>query len=153
MKYCIDTSSILHAWIEAYPPDNFPPVWAKIDDLIAKGRLLSSEEVLRELKKKHDSAYAWAKGSPAMFIPLDEEIQILVASILEKHKRLVDTRNGRVGADPFVIALAKLKNYTLVTNENPTGNLRKPNIPDVCTAMNISSINLLQLIQNEGWVF
>ena len=153
MKYCIDTSSILHAWIEAYPPTNFPPVWDKLNDFISKGKLISSEEVLRELKKKHDPAYEWAKGHPGLFLPLDDRTQVLVAEILSKFQRLVDTKKGRTGADPFVIAVAKLKNATLVTNEVLTNNIKKPNIPDVCAAMNIPSMNILQLIQAQGWVF
>jgi hypothetical protein len=153
VKYCIDTSSILHAWIEAYPPDNFPPVWDKINDFIAKGKLISSEEVLRELKKKHDSAYQWAKGHTNVFLPLDEATQVLVAEIMSNHKRLVDTRKGRIGADPFVIAVAKLKHCTLVTNEAITNNLKRPNIPDVCAVMGVECINILQLFQTEGWVF
>jgi hypothetical protein len=148
VKYCVDTSSILHAWIEAYPPDNFPLVWDKIDNLITNGRLISSDEVLRELKRKHDSAY-----HPNLFMPLDEGTQALVAEIMSKHKRLVDTRKGRLGADPFVIATAKLKNCTLVTNEVLTNNIKKPNIPDVCAIMNVECINILQLIQTEGWIF
>jgi hypothetical protein len=84
VKYCIDTSSILHAWIEAYPPDNFPPVWNKINDFIANGRLLSSEEVLRELKRKHDSAYQWAKGHPDLFLPLDHDVSSPVKETVAK---------------------------------------------------------------------
>jgi hypothetical protein len=153
VKYCIDTSSILHAWVEAYPPHNFPQVWAKIDQFVAKGKLISSDEVLRELKKKHDSAYQWAKNHGNFFVPLDEPIQELVADILFKHRRLVDTRKGRLGADPFVIAVAHLKNCTLVTNEALTNNLQKPNIPDVCDVMKVPCMNILQLIQAEGWIF
>ena len=153
MKYCIDTSSIIHAWVEAYPPDNFPLLWQKIDDFVGKGKIISSEEVLRELKKKHDSAYQWAKAHTGIFLPIDDSTQHLVVKIMANHKRLVDTRTGRMGADPFVIALAALKKSTLVTNELPTNNLAKPNIPDVCNAMKIGCCNLLQMIQAEGWVF
>lgn len=153
MKYCIDTSSILHAWVEAYPPDNFPKLWQKVDSFISQGKLISSDEVLRELRKKHDSAYQWAKNHTNFFVPIDDPIQKLVSDIMSQHPRLVDTRKGRKEADPFVIAVAKLNKCTVVTNEILTTNLRKPNIPDVCNAMTVQCVNILQLIQAEGWVF
>lgn len=153
MKYCIDTSSIIHAWIEAYPPDNFPRLWDRINEFINKGKLISSDEVLRELKTKHDSAYQWAKGHPDLFVPIDQAIQPVVAEIMLTYPRLVDTRKGRLSADPFVIAIAKLNKCTLVTNETLTNSLKRPNIPDVCGVMNVQCINILQLIQAEQWVF
>jgi hypothetical protein len=72
---------------------------------------------------------------------------------MAKYPRLVDTRRGRMGADPFVIAVAKLNNCTVVTNEALTNNIKKPNIPDVCAALNVRCLNILQMIQAEGWVF
>lgn len=152
MIYCIDTSSILHAWLEAYPPKNFPPVWEKLDGLIAASRLFSSDEVLRELKRKHEPAHAWTLQRAQIFLPIDNEIQALVIKILEKYPRLVDTRKGRDSADPFVIAIAKIKNYKVVTNESFTNKLAAPNIPDVCKDMGIDSINILQLIEDEEWI-
>ena len=57
MKYSIDTSSILDGWIRYYPPDVFPLVWTKIEELIEKEILVATEEVLFELEKKDDKAY------------------------------------------------------------------------------------------------
>lgn len=39
--YCIDTSSLIAAWQERYPIENFPPFWGKMGDLISKKRLVS----------------------------------------------------------------------------------------------------------------
>jgi hypothetical protein len=49
----------------------FPSVWTHIDTLIAAGDLRAPEEVLTELSKKDDAAYAWAKkkGSLVFFFP------------------------------------------------------------------------------------
>jgi hypothetical protein len=58
----------------------------------------------------------------------------------------------RTFADPFVIALARVGNFQLVTDEKPTGSLSRPNIPDVCIELNMSNIGLLQLISAEKWV-
>ena len=32
--YCIDTSSLIAAWQERYPIENFPSFWVKLEDLI-----------------------------------------------------------------------------------------------------------------------
>jgi len=96
---------------------------------------------------------AWAKRRRGMFIEIDDAIQPVVSDILERYERLVDTRRSRSGADPFVIALAKANDGTVVTEEPRTGKLDKPNIPDVCKALGVRCINFLGLIRQEGWVF
>lgn len=51
--------------------------------------------------------HEWAKNhKAALFVPIDEEQQQHVATILARYERLVDTRKNRSAADPFVIALA-----------------------------------------------
>src|ERR1022692_867540 len=32
--YCIDTSALVDGWIRYYPPDVFPPLWTKLEDMI-----------------------------------------------------------------------------------------------------------------------
>ncbi len=79
----------------------------RFDEAIDAGDLGASEEVLLEVEKRDDEVHAWAKARKAkMFVPIDEEQQRHVSSILSKHERLVDTRKNRSAADPFVIALA-----------------------------------------------
>ncbi|THF69393.1 MAG: DUF4411 family protein, partial [Sulfitobacter sp. SK025] len=59
----------------------------------------------------------------------------------------------RTSADPFVIALARVDRLQIVTDERPTSNPKRPNIPDVCAGMGMpNTMNLLQLIQAEKWV-
>jgi hypothetical protein len=153
LKYSIDTSAILQAWLRHYPPDIFPPVWDRIDALIASAELVATEEVRRELEKQHDEIFMWASTREPMFIPIDEQIQLSVTAILASHPRLIDNRRNRSGADPFVIALAQLNGATVVTGEAPTGNIDKPNIPDVCDAIGVQWIGFLQMIRREGWTF
>jgi hypothetical protein len=149
----IDTSAILDGWRRYYPPDVFPGLWEHLDELIEEGRLVATEEVLRELKRKDDEVYAWAKERELMFVPIDEAIQPAVSAILAQFEKLVDTRANRSAGDPFVIALARIQECAVVTGERPTGNLNRPNIPDVCQELKLSWLSLLQLIRNEKWVF
>jgi hypothetical protein len=153
VKYSIDTSAILDGWIRHYPPDVFPKLWDRIDELIKDGNLRATEEVLFELEKKADEVYKWAKSKSGLFVPIDNDIQVAVTGILAKYERLVDARRNRSTADPFVIALAQMNSSKVVTAEQPTNNLNKPRIPDVCIDLAIQSITLLQLVREEGWTF
>jgi len=154
LAYSTDTSAIIHAWRFSYPPAYFPSFWQRLDGLIEAGELFATEEVLVELEKKDDDIYQWARERrETLIIPIDGGIQAVVTAILRNHPRLVDNRKNRSQADPFVIALAHIRGAIVMTNEALAGNPAKPNIPNVCAAMNISCINVLGLIQQQRWVF
>ncbi len=82
----------------------------------------------------------------------DESGNVLLL-ILRNHRELVDPARPRLGADPFVIALARIRGSTVVTQETPTGSPLRLKIPDVCGALGIPCINVLQFIRQQGWVF
>jgi hypothetical protein len=154
LKYSIDTSALLDGWVRYYPPDAFPGLWVRIEKLIEDGDLRATEEVLHELEVKDDDVYAWAKErKDGLSVPIDDRIQPAVAAILEDFEKLLDTRKNRSAADPFVIALAQIEGCMVVTGEGTTGNLNRPNIPDVCSGLGVPCISLLQLIRREGWRF
>ena len=153
-RYCIDTSSILHARIRAYPPEVFSALWSNLEQMIREGRLIASEEVYEELKRIDDETHEWAKRHSDMFVPTDEQVQTLAAEILERYPRLVDTRKNRSGADPFVIAAARAKDCVVVTNETRSTTPQKnPKIPNVCDDLRVECIDVLQFIKEQRWVF
>ncbi len=153
MTYSLDTSSILHAWRRAYPPEVFPGLWQKFDELIEQGEMIASEEILVELERMDDEVHGWARQRRGMFVPTDDAIQLAVQDILQNHRGLVDPARPRLEADPFVIALARIRGCTVVTQETPTGNPTRLKIPDVCSALRIPCISVLQFIRQQGWVF
>lgn len=132
--YCFDTSALMDAWNRYYPPDVLPPLWEKLDQFAADGTAICPDEVLKELSKKDDA-------------------QLEASTLLAAFPRLVDTRKNRSIADPFVIALAKVKSATVVTGERAVGTSERPRIPNVCGHFAIKCIGMLQLIRDEGWVF
>lgn len=153
VTYCIDTSALIAAWQERYPPENFPAFWKRMDALITAGRLIAPTEVLVETSKRSDELHAWLSTRKAMFRELEDAIQIEAANVLQQFPRLVGERKLRTSADPFVIALARVEGLQIVTDEKPTGSLQRPNIPDVCTALKmVSCMGLLELIRAEKWV-
>jgi hypothetical protein len=124
-----------------------------VDDLVGDNRLTAPMEVLRETEKRSDELHAWLNARKQMFRELDDAIQIEAANVLAKFPRLVGERKLRTSADPFVIALARVAGLQIVTDEKPTGNLQRPNIPDVCAALGMPPcMGLLDLIRGEKWV-
>ncbi|MDE1150455.1 MAG: DUF4411 family protein [Azospirillaceae bacterium] len=150
--YCVDTSSLIAAWQERYPIENFPSFWRKIEDLIKGGRLVAPIEVLHETSKRSDDLYAWLKARNTAFYELDDEVQVAAAMVLGRFPRLVGERKLRTSADPFVIAMAHVQELQIITDEKPTGSLARPNIPDVCAAMGMTWFGLLEMIRAEKWV-
>ena len=153
MTYSVDTSALMDGWIRYYPKDVFPRIWDAIDELINQEILIASSEVLRELEKQEDELTAWALDRKHMFIPIDDDIQVAISEILRDYPRLVDTRRDRSSGDPWVIALARVRNCSVLTGERSTSKLEKPNIPDVCVDLGIRCVNMLQLFRDQGWVF
>lgn len=153
MKYSFDTSSLVEPWRRTYPPDVFPSLWEQhLPALVNNGHLRSAEEVHVELQRQDDELLEWTTLHLDMFIEVDEAVQLSVAAILAQYPNLIDVNTGRSGADPFVIALAQTSGCAVVTEEKPRS-LINPKIPDVCAALGIPCMNMLQVIRDEGWTY
>jgi predicted nucleic acid-binding protein len=154
VKYCIDTSALIDAWVRWYPKEVFQTLWEKVEGLIEADRFISSEEVLQELERKEgDTLFQWAKDRRHVFLPLDGSIQACASQIMATYPRLVDGRTGKSFADPWVVATARTNGCIVVTGEKPTGKPQRPKIPDVCRGMGIRWIGFFDLIREENWRF
>lgn len=151
MPYSLDTSGILDAWTRHYPPDVFPTIWSHMDAAANTGVIFAIDEVVRELERKEDDIHKWVKQRPSMIVPIDAEIQRPVTEIMAKYNRLVDTKKNRSGCDPWVIALARIRGFTVVTGEKASGNLLKPKIPDVCKDLQIPCLVIIDFFREQGW--
>lgn len=151
--YCIDTSALVDGWTRYYPPDVFPPLWSKLEEMIHGEQLAAPDEVLRELSKKEDDLFKWAKKNDRLFVPLDATIQAATKEVLAAFPRLVDSERDRSIADPFVIAVARVRACCVVTGEKSSGNPKRPKIPNVCDHFKVRYINLLQFMREQKWQF
>ncbi|ADG81940.1 DUF4411 family protein [Thermincola potens] len=153
--YCIDTSALLHGWKRDYPPDIFKSLWDNLTELGQSNNLISPDEVLLELKRGDDDLCAWMEEREYIFIEPDEEAQKVVAEIVNRFPDFVpEESHDGVWADPYVIAVAKVKNATVVTGEKAVGpGAKRPKIPNICQELGIECITLLELIRREGWTF
>jgi hypothetical protein len=122
-----------------------------MDQATLDGKIHVIDEVVAELKRKDDGIYTWIEAREAVIVPIDDEIQQHVASMMKTYPRLVDTKKNRSGCDPWVIALAQARGHVVVTAEKSAGNLSKPKIPDVCGALKIDCIDLVEFFRRQGW--
>lgn len=149
--YCIDTSSVIDWHERFYPPESFPSLVPLVDGLIHTGRLFMSEEVALELHAKTAAAGTWcAKRKDRLVLPTDVAVATAVRDVLREHPRLVGALKNRNRADPFVIAVARLKGAVVVTGEMG-GTADRPKIPYVCSQFGIQCITFTDLIRAEGW--
>lgn len=120
--------------------------------LIDEGQLRAIQEVRVELERQEDALLAWALAQDGLFVEFDEEVQKAASEVLARFDRLIDANSGRSGADPFVIALAQVKNCAVVTEERARSAIN-PRIPDVCAGYGIPCFNIVHVIRTEGWVY
>jgi hypothetical protein len=151
--YSFDTSSLLNGRRDLLPPTTFPTLWENIEAMIGLGQIRCIDLVRDELAVREDDVHGWAKRQVDLFVPLREDIQIVVREVLAEHQRLIGVGSGRSGADPFVIALARARDGVVVTEETLSRNITKPKIPDVCDSIDVRWLNLMGFVQEQGWVF
>ncbi|MET0119257.1 MAG: DUF4411 family protein [Sedimenticola sp.] len=147
--YVIDTCSLV-AMTEIYPHDVFPGVWEKVDELIDDGKIISVDDVYEELSSKDDDIYKWAGIRNHIFKELDDAIQESAIEILSTHSNLIDLKNKKSSADPFLIATARIHGGIVVTEEDFSGGHHSSKIPDVCRDYKMGCINLLDMLRLEG---
>ena len=156
-RYSIDTSSLIAAWRERYPVRHFAPFWGKLETLLLDVIVVVSKEVFNEVERKDEELFDWLKQRSESVIEIDDAIQPHVSLIMTNYPKLADTRTGKFGADPWVIALSMTSSpkLTVITEEGKDGTAKRPKIPFVCeqTEIQVPCTNLLGLIQAEDWIF
>ena len=151
MAFSLDTSALIDAWVRHYPRDVFPAIWSLMESAVANREIFVVDEVVQELKRKDDDLARWVRSQAGIIVSIDDNIQQRVVNIMSAHSRLVDSRKNRSGCDPWVIALAQDRGLTVVTAEKASGNILKPKIPDVCQALQIPCIEVVEMFRRQGW--
>jgi hypothetical protein len=154
MKYSLDTSAFLDGWSRWYPIQTFPDIWVNLGLMIDSGEIVTIPMVIDELKAGSSGPIKWLGGRvKTIVMPLDQAIQEESRVILKKFPNLVNNTTGKSQADPFVIALAKVRDLTVLTGEKHSRTPGVVRIPDVCDHFKIPFINIMGLIKRQGWKF
>lgn len=155
--YAIDTNVLMDWQARYYPTDIFRSMVNYVDGLIAEERWIAPDLVEEELIAVGTAELAaWAKARPQMFAPL-AEVLVEALAIQARFPGLKDPKAEFEEADAYVIALAKLRDGIVVTQETSAAEKNRPRrthfIPDVCRELGLTSISLLGLMRREGWTF
>ena len=158
MIYVFDTSSL--SKLKHFFPGVFRSVWAGLDALVQSGDLISTREVWNEIERGDVDAHTnqWLKDHKQIFTTPSTAEQRFVAQIFQipHFQSLIGDKQRLTGtpvADPFVIACAKVRKGTVVTEEKLKPNAAK--IPNVCQhpSVNVPCIDLEDFMQKQGWSF
>jgi hypothetical protein len=149
-KYAVDTCSFT-TLKRVYPPDVAPGAWDAITDMADSGIIISSQEIYLELEAQDDGVFDWARNHQYVFLPLEDVIQTKATEILKDFPNILDLRQSKSSADPFLIATAIVKSCFVITEEQPTGPGSKIlKIPNVCRSLNVKCMSLLEMMRAEG---
>ncbi len=145
-KYVLDSNVFINMQ-RHHPLDVFGSLWTKMADIIDSGTVISCGDVLDELSIGNDDLVKWAKLRNGAFPTSGADVQRVVREILQKYPALITGTRKSNGADPFVIALAKQRGYTLVSDETWAGNGQPVKIPNVCNAYGVRLIKFVDFLR------
>lgn len=149
--YVVDSSIWIRIW-RNHPPDIFISLWEKIDAAIAGGDLVSPDEVLHELQRGEDVLAEALSRRTGLFVPLDEAQMAAVADVVRGCPGLVSEEAERGRADPFVVALARVREGTVVSGERSRRTPTSPfKIPDACALYGIPCVDWFAFLRETGW--
>jgi hypothetical protein len=156
--YSVDTNIFLDWWVRRYPDDVFPSIRTRIESLIAAGKWIAVERVADEIQHVGPPALkAWAKTFKGQFRAHDSALLAEAVAISRAFPGMIDPSATHDEADRYVIAMAKVNKWTVVTHETPASAKKHPQrshyVPDICSALKIPCIDLLDLMRREKWIF
>ena len=140
-----------------YPVDVFSGLVGRVGGLVRSRRLFPPALVREEIENVGTTGLSqWASDNAAIFVPTGDLLRE-AQTIQGQFPGFLDPKAEFEEADAYVIALARLRDGTVITEETPAAQKRNPRrthfIPDVCRDLGIPCINLLGLMRREGWQF
>jgi hypothetical protein len=145
--YVMDTSS----WLNVDERHDADISWPLLIKLIQQQRLVAPAEVIEEVKV-NEAAWARLQAYESALkgaLTTGDQYLLLAGQIAFAHPGIAGIRSRKTKADPFVIALAKLEGFTVVTNETTR---RRPNrkMPTVCAKQRVACISLATMLATEA---
>src|SRR5580704_12734167 len=118
--YSVDTNIYLDWSVRRYPDDLFPTFTAKVEALVNANKWRAVARVADEINHVGmPMLKIWAKANPKQFHPHDAALLKEANAITAAYPGLIDPYARHDEADRYVIALAKLNGWTVVTHETP----------------------------------
>lgn len=160
--FLIDSNSFITPHQKYYPFDFAPNFWKQMEHNIDNGRIAILDVVKTEILKGTDDLTAWMKDiniknyidrrESAILTNYGLVLQYVQDCDYYKQSALHEWADGSV-ADPWLIAVAMLYNYTIVTFETPNTNpnlklpWRRAKIPEVAEYFGVKTIDLFSMMR------
>lgn len=153
MNYLLDANTYIQAKNQYYGMDICPAYWDWLDQEFESGVIASINMVGRELKGGNDELAEWSKQRPGHFIDNDDlDTQQTFADIAqhvgENNFQPASRDKFLSGADPWLIAKAKVLGASVVTHESRlVPNTRKVKVPNICHHFDVRCVDTFELLR------
>ena len=164
-KFLIDSNALMTPYRFYYAFDLIPAYWTELKKFFESGQIVVLDVVKAEVDKGEDDLALWlSQIENLVVIPKVTEktiknyqdiLEFVKSSGYYKEEALQAWAPSSV-ADPWLIASAKANDFTLVTQEVPSGGLSKkhPNkkakIPDIARFFDVKTIRIYDMMRNLG---
>ena len=165
--FLIDSNIFITPYQNYYKFSIAPSYWEQLSEMSLNGKVLSLDSVRDELcvekkEEKKDTLQKWVEGSfKGDFKQKNTEkvvkqyariINYIRESDLYSDQALQTWSNIKV-ADPWIVAVAKVYDYTVVTFEKYNNSLsskqpaKNPKIPNICEEFNVRYTGLFEMME------
>jgi len=167
-KYLLDTNSFIAPYRQYYSFEIAPPFWVFLEENIASEKVWVLDLVFEELSKGEtkDPLKDWinsiavnflSRKNPDIVIEYGKVMRYIQESGLYNENALKSWAGSGI-ADPWLIAAAKARDYTIITFEQainplPKSKTGKIRIPDVCKNFGVRFQNLYYMLNEMGFSF
>ncbi|MDH6592522.1 putative nucleic acid-binding protein [Variovorax sp. TBS-050B] len=154
MSYLLDSNTLIEAKNRYYQMRFCPGYWTWLTRTKREGRLASVESVSAELRRGNDELAQWVKSQADLFLAESDEATQTAFAEIAGHLAAQTTsmKAGALdeflsGADPWLIAKARVTGHTIVTHERLNlQNRKKFLIPNVCQHYGVAWIDTFDLL-------
>jgi len=163
--FLIDSNSFMALYRFYYAFDLIPSYWGELSKHLESGQIVVMDMVKDEIDKGKDELAQWLDGTtrlqicqhvtPETVAKYQEVLQHVATCGMYKDSAFQAWAPGYI-ADPWLIAVALVHGYTIVTEEVKSGGLSKktPNkgakIPDVAESFGVKTTNLYNMMRKLG---
>jgi hypothetical protein len=149
-QYVIDSSALFDLR-KNYRQNTFRSLWTNFNGMCDNLQIISTREVLREIKNGNDELVPWSEEKEHIFLEPCESEYLIVQEIVLNFPKPSELNSTKPWADPFVLACAKHYSLILIQHEKIKGN--SPRIPFIAKSLNVKCISLPDFFEEEGWEF
>lgn len=158
--YLMDSNSFITPANSYYDPEILPSFWCTLLDSFENHKIATIDMVEEEVTRGSGFLTDWFKNNVSGRFVLNsmEDVEVLkqyrvVLKTVRQNTQYAPEQKNRFfsGADPWLIATAKVYDYVVVTLEVLVGNnSKKVKIPNICEQFGVKYVDLREMMKSLG---